>query len=74
MNLNPTEKKKIETLLRADLSTLPKVEINAMRKELLAIIKCWWITPVHELRFLGLFSMFQQMLDKEKEMLQALKK
>lgn len=69
--MKPEEIKKI---LASDLSTMTKQEINALRKTLQAAIKWWWMTPTHELCFLGLFKVLRSMMDKEQEMLAALKK
>jgi hypothetical protein len=69
--MKPQDVKKI---LECNLSTMTKREINESRQKLLQAIKWWEVTPLYELRIIGLFGMFQSMIDKEKEMLAALKK
>lgn len=68
------DKKQVQKMLDADLATMDKRAINAMRQELKAAISWWQVTPISDLKFLGLFGQYQAMLNKEKEMLEMLKK
>jgi len=66
-------KKRVEEIINTNINILNKFEINKLRTELNDIINWWSVTPVSELRIIGIFWLYQKMLDKRDEMLTALK-
>jgi hypothetical protein len=66
-------KERVKQIIDTDITKLSKLELNELRNELNKAISWWRVTPTHELRVIGLYGMFQSMIDKSNEMLKTLK-
>lgn len=71
--MNLAESNRAKELIALDLSKLDKRTINGLRAELITLINWFYVTPIIELRVLGVFGLLQDMINKRDEMLQILK-